>query len=888
MGTRVLSGVFFCLLMYTAFLAGQARGQELVKIGILPFRIYAADQEKVEGWSQQVVQVLSKELAKDERIIVVEEKKIQEILAQIGRLEAAEQVAREIGAKIDADYIVVGSVTRVNGSVSLDARILDIHQQKITASVFTAGRGEESLESIASRLSREVNLKILKKEIVFKVFIEGNNAIEESAIRAQIKSKDGDFFSSQAVREDLKSIYEMGYFRDVRAEKRDWDRGKAIVFIVEEKPVIKEIQFSGNKALKTSELQEVIDLKPRTVLNLNTVKENINKILQKYRDEAYYAAEVQYELETPKKGEVIVHFKIQENKKIRIKTIKFSGNLHFTDGKLKKLLPDTMEKGFFSWLTKSGTYKEEILEKDLDAILGFYLQKGFYLVKVGKPQVTHDQQDIHIVIPIEEGRQFKVAKVDIQGDLIDPKEDLFKLVNIHVGEILNRNKVRESVSQITDHYADKGYAFVDISPHTVINQENDWVDLTFEIQPRSKVYFERISITGNTKTRDKVIRRELQVAEGELFGLSALKKSRENLDLLGYFKEVNISTKKGSADDKLDINLQVEEGPTGMFSVGGGYSSIDKFMAMIQISQRNLFGRGQKLSFSAQFGFLAQYYNLSFTEPWLFDTRISAGADLYSTQREYDDYTVKKTGGGIRLGFPLLEEVRGYTSYKYEEVDISNVKETSSILIREQVGISTTSSITLSLRRDARDQYLDPSKGSDNAISMEYAGGPLGGSNFFTRYSAYSAWFLTPFWKMTFMGRGRIGYLQGNEGHTIPLYERYRLGGIQTIRGFKAYTIGPKAPNGEVIGGDKELLFNFEAIFPLITSIKLKGVVFFDAGNAFDIGEPYRMEKLRTSAGVGIRWISPVGPLRLEWGYNLSPKEDEQRHGWDFAIGTFF
>jgi len=874
--------------MYTALLVGHARGQELVKIGILPFRIYAAEREKVEVWSQQVVQVLSKELAKEERIILVEEKKIQDALARIGRLGADEQVAREIGAKIDADYIVVGSITRVNGSVSLDARILDTRQKKIIASVFTAGRGEESLDAIAGRLSREINIKVLKKEIIFKVFIEGNNAIEESAIRAQMKSKGGDFFSSQTLREDLKSIYQMGYFRDVRAEKRDWDRGKAIVFVVEEKPIIKEIQFSGNKALKTSELQEVIDLKPRTVLNLNAVKENVNKILRKYRDEAYYAAQVQYELKTPQKSEVIVHFKIQENEKIRIKTIRFSGNLHFTDGKLKKLLPDTQEKGFFSWLSKSGTYKEETLERDLDAILGFYLQKGFYQVKVGKPQVTHDQQNIHIVIPIEEGRQFKVGKVDIQGDLIDSKEDLFKLVNIHIGEILNRNKVGESISQLTDHYADKGYAFVDISPHTVINQENDWVDLTFQIQPGSKVYFERINITGNTKTRDKVIRRELRAVEGERFSLSALKKSRENLDILGYFKAVNISTKKGSADDKLDFNIQVEEGPTGMFSLGGGYSSIDQLMALIQISQRNLFGRGQRLSFSAQLGSLAQYYNLSFTEPWLFDTRISAGTDLYSTLREYDDYTVKTTGGGARLGFPLFEQVRGYTSYKYEEVDISDVKETSSILIREQEGRSTTSSITLSLRRDARDQYLDPSKGSDHSISMEYAGGPLGGSNYFTRYSANLAWFFTPFWKITFVGRGRIGYIQGHEGHTIPLYERYRLGGIHTIRGFKAYTIGPKAPNGEVIGGDKELLFNFEALFPLIPSIKLKGLIFFDAGNAFDIGEPYSLDKLRTSAGAGIRWISPVGPLRLEWGYNLNPMEGEQQHGWDFAIGTFF
>lgn len=266
---------------------------------------------------------------------------------------------------------------------------------------------------------------------------------------------------------------------------------------------------------------------------------------------------------------MIVHFKIQENKKIRIQTIQFSGNLHFSDERLKKLLPETKEEGFFSWATKSGTFKEDILERDLDAILGFYLQKGFYLVKVGKPQVTHDPQHIRVVIPVEEGRQFKVGKVDIQGDLIHPKEDLFKYLKIHVGEILNRDTVRESVSQLTDYYADQGYAFVDINPQTVINQDNNWVDLTFEIRPGSKVYFERINITGNTKTRDKVIRREIQAAERELFSLSALKKSREKLNQLGYFKQVDLGTKKGSADDRLDLNIQVEEGPTGMFSVEG-------------------------------------------------------------------------------------------------------------------------------------------------------------------------------------------------------------------------------------------------------------------------------------------------------------------------------
>jgi outer membrane protein insertion porin family len=366
-----------------------------------------------------------------------------------------------------------------------------------------------------------------------------------------------------------------------------------------------------------------------------------------------------------------------------------------------------------------------------------------------------------------------------------------------------------------------------------------------------------------------------------------LKTSRENLNRLGFFKEVNLNTKKGSGDDKMDLTAQIQEGPTGAFSVGGGYSTLDKFIGMVSVSQNNLFGRGQKLMLSGQLGAISHYYNLGFTEPWLFDTRISAGADLYNTRRDYDEYTIWRTGGAVRLGFPLFEAVRGYTTYKYEQIEIGDVKDTASFMIREQKGLSTTSSVSGALRRDTRDHFFDPSKGSDNLLSLEYAGGPLGGSNYFTRYGADSAWFTT-LWELTFMARGRIGYIKANEGRVIPLYERYLIGGINTVRGFKAFSIGPQAPNGELVGGDKDLIFNFEATFPLIPALKIKGLVFFDAGNAWDVAQPYNLGDLRTSVGVGFRWISPVGPLRLEWGYNLSPREGESRSGWDFTIGGWF
>jgi outer membrane protein insertion porin family len=294
------------------------------------------------------------------------------------------------------------------------------------------------------------------------------------------------------------------------------------------------------------------------------------------------------------------------------------------------------------------------------------------------------------------------------------------------------------------------------------------------------------------------------------------------------------------------------------------------------------------LTLIGQVGAISQFYNLSFTEPSLFDSRFSGGADLYNTNRIYDSYTVARTGGGLRFGVPVSGQTRVFLSYKYETITLSNVQPTASFIILNSVGSSTTSSVTVQIRRDLRDNYADPTQGSDNSAWIEYAGGMLGGTNDFTRYGGSSAWWVTPFWSSTFTARGRIGFVQGREDHNIPLFERYREGGIYSIRGFKTWTVGPLAPNGEVIGGDKEMLFNFEWIFPLIQQLKIKGLVFFDAGNAWDVGQPFLDGGLRTSVGFGFRWLSPMGPLRLEWGYNLQPKANESQSSWDFAVGTTF
>ena len=739
--------------------------------------------------------------------------------------------------------------------------------------------GQESIKGTA----------VTQEERIAKISVQGNNRIEEDAIKSQILTKEGDLFSVTTLRKDIKNIYNMGYFEDVSIDRIDSPKGKEIIFIVSEKPSVKRTEIHGNRSIKKEDIEEVIDIKMRSILDYTRIENNVKNILRLYKDKGYWSAEVDYKIYYLKTNEAILDFIITENKKAKIEEIVFVGNNAFTNEELRDVIK-TNRKGFFSWLTGSGVLKEDVLEQDMDKLSSFYTNNGYIDIKIGKPEIIHDSNKLYITIPVNEGKEFKIGKIDIQGEMILGKEALLKYLNTTPGKIFNRKLLREDITKLTDKYTEQGYAFADIVPLTSIDRDTQLVDLTFSIRKGNKVYFERVDITGNDRTRDKVIRRELKIVEGDLFNKEKLSRSYQRVYRLGYFEEIDFKTQRGSADDRLKLHIRVKERPTGALSFGVGYSSVDKVIGMINLSQSNLFGRGHKLSVGARMGGKSQYYNLGFTEPWLFDRPISAGFDVYDVKREYTDYDKKAEGWDVRFGFPITEDfTRLYWTYKHEEVEIDNIEDTAAEIIKEQEGNSVTNSIATALVRDSRDSAIFPMKGSKNSISIEYAGDFLGGSNYFTKVVGSTTWYFPIFWDTVFMTRGIIGYAQGNQGRELPIFERFYLGGMNTVRGFETYSIGPKDPDsGDIIGGDKELIFNIEYIFPLLKGAGVKGVVFFDAGNAFNDDQDYNLDQLRTSVGLGVRWYSPMGPLRLEWGYNLDPKPDEDHSNWDFSIGTMF
>jgi len=595
---------------------------------------------------------------------------------------------------------------------------------------------------------------------------------------------------------------------------------------------------------------------------------------------------VDYDLKQLEHNQADLEFIIEEGKKVQIKKIMFEGNNAFGSNKLKGLMRSS-EKGFFSWLTSSGELNIEDLNQDIAKLSAFYNNNGYIQAKIGEPQIEYKDKWIYITIKIDEGPQFKVGKVDIEGDIVLSKEELSRKLKINKEEFFNREVVRNDVLALTDIYSDEGYAYAEIMPRIDKDFDQLMLNIIYVIKKGKQIYFEKIIIAGNTKTRDKVIRRELKVYEEELFSGRRLKRGVRNLYRLDFFEDIKVNTIKGSSDDRMILKIDVSEKPTGTFSFGGGYSSVENMFLMASISQRNLFGRGQTLKLKGEIGGRTNKYALSFIEPWLFDIPLSAGFDLYNVDRDYDSYDKNSIGGSIRFGYPIYDFTRLYLSYKYEIGDISDIDANASRSIWEMEGKNILSSISTTLRYDSRDRVFNPTEGQNHSISAEYAG--IGGDIGFIKYLAKAGWHIPLFWGTVGFLHSEIGFINENSGKLLPDYERFYLGGMNSMRGFDWHDIHATDAVGAEIGGEKYIQFNIEYIFPLIKKAGIVGVIFYDTGNVYGSGENIELGELRESAGFGFRWYSPIGPIRLENGYILDPEEGEDTGSrWDFTMGGAF
>ncbi|MFH1674706.1 MAG: outer membrane protein assembly factor BamA [Pseudomonadota bacterium] len=856
--------------------------KEIVHVAILPFEVHAPEQ--VDFLRNKLPELLETQLSKEGISVTLPS---PETLAEEEDISGDNQL-RSFGEKLGSDFVITGSFNLIGSRFSLDIKAISSSAMRLSHHFYVEGEGLENLLDRVQELAKQISNKIFERKKIVRITIVGNRRIESEAIKKIIKAKEGGLFSKKELSDDLKRIYSMGYFNDIRVKATDIPGGKAVTFRVKEKPIIRHIKIKGNIVLTDDKIKEALDIKTGSILNIHKVYNNIEMIEGLYKEKGYHNVRVTFKTESLKADRADLVFAIEEGAKALIKEIIFEGNDAYGSDHLQGLMK-TSEKGFFSWLTSSGELNREVLDQDITKIAAYYHNNGYIQAKVAEPNIIFEDDHIYIKIKIEEGLKFGIGKVTVEGDLIKPEDELLSLIAINKAKIYNREVIREDILTLLDVYSDAGYAYADVVPRINEDLARQEVDIAYTITQGGPVYFEKIIITGNTKTRDKVIRRELKVYEQELFSGKRLKQGSRNLYRLDYFEDIKVNTSKGSGDDKMNLHIDVKEKPTGAFSFGGGYSSVDHAFLMASVSQRNLFGRGQSLILKATTGKRTTLFDLSFTEPWLFDTPLSAGFDLYNQERDYDTYDKKSVGGRLRLGYRITDYTRTSLYYGYEQADIENVEALAAQEIKDMEGEFISSSVTGILRRDSRDRVFNPTEGSDNSLSIEWAGGPLGGDIAFTKYVGESGWYFPLFGNTVGMLHGKAGFVTENGGGILPVYERFFLGGMNSVRGFDWRDIGPEDPEtGDKIGGDKMIQFNAEFLFPLIKDAGLMGLLFFDAGQAYDNGEDINLSDVRESVGYGIRWYSPLGPMRLEYGYILDRKYGEDKGRWEFAIGTLF
>ncbi len=781
--------------------------------------------------------------------------------------------------------------------------------------------------------------------------VKGQGRVSGDDIRATIKLKEGLPCTDGEVSRDAQAIWDLGYFRDVRVEGEPHDEGAqrdiALHFIVDERPAIGEIKYVGNDALDTSDITEKVTLKAGAILSIPEVKTQVQKIKDFYGEKGFFLAEVHYELKEKPNNEVEVSFVISEGAEVSVRRIHFVGNDKMSDHELHSIM-QTSQMNVFSFVSSGDRYKREIFDDDVNRLHALYYDHGYLTVEMGEPRIelTPDRRYIDVTIPIKEGPRFKVSRVrvmevDEQGKEIEPLPGRKKLregVELNPGDWFSRSTIAKNLQDVTRYYRDRGYAKAEIVPDTALHMDKREVDVAVTIRRGPLVYIQRINIKGNSKTRDAVLRREARILEGQLYSQTLVERSKERMVALGYFQSVDVSEEDGSAPDRLIINFEVAEKPTGTFQLGAGFSSQETFLLNGQVQQENLFGRGQSLAFNLQLSGIRQLAQIRFVEPYVGTTDWSASVELFKILRQQRDFNRDSTGGSITFGHPLPifdfeDHLRLYATYRLENVNITpatggvfgtggglNYQLYTFLPLRNLFNSGWTSAVRVTLSWDTRNNRLFPTKGVLATASSEISDHNLGSTADFIRNDVNFR-FYQPIWgPFVFKMNTQWGLITSRDGKGVPIYERYFLGGIFDVRGFPIQSLGPRlaiptsfedpsfqniGARGEPFGGNMELYYNAEIEFPIIDSVGIKGVIFQDAGNTWNLEKALCKPAARnmdpqtapcglhadfkTAWGFGIRWFSPLGPLRFEWGFPFRPRRPyEDTVQFQFTVGNAF
>ncbi len=731
-----------------------------------------------------------------------------------------------------------------------------------------------------------------QSQTIEAVVVEGNERIEADTVRSYLLIGPGDPFDPDTVNDSLKALFATGLFADVTIRRE----GDALVVSVIENPIINRVVFEGNESIEDSELEAEIQLRPRVVYTRPRVQSDLQRLTEIYRRSGRFAATIDPKVVQLPQNRVDLVFEVNEGPVTEVLRINFIGNKRYSDGALRDVI-QTRESAWYRFATTDDSYDPDRLTFDRELLRRHYLSNGYVDFRVisAVAELTPERSEFVITFSLEEGERYRVADIDIESRLRDlSPESLLPLVELETGEWYDAEEVEDTVVALTEAVGSRGYAFVDVSPRIERDREANTVDVTFEIGEGARVYVERIDIVGNVRTLDEVIRREIRLVEGDAFNTALVRRSRQRIQNLGFFDKVDIQTSEGSAPDRSVLTVEVSEVPTGELSLGAGVSSTDGLLGDISIRERNLLGRGQDLRLGFTASSNRQELDLSFTEPYFLDRNVAAGFDIYRRSLDLQDessFERETVGFALRAGYPLAERLRHTVSYAFRTDDVSDVSPTASRLIRDQRGTTTTSALAHALDYDLRDSRIDPTEGYFAHLRQEVAG--IGGDTQYLRNTLSYGYFYPLEDRWVLSAVARTGHIVGL-GEDVRLVDRFFLGG-RRFRGFDPSGIGPRdAGTGDALGGNLFYTVTGELGFPLEfgEDLNLRGSFFTDVGSLgrTDDSGPEVLDEgsLRLSIGAGLNFLTPIGPIRLDFAEALVKEDHDRTETFRFSLGTRF
>jgi outer membrane protein insertion porin family len=727
-----------------------------------------------------------------------------------------------------------------------------------------------------------------------EIRIEGNQRIEPETVRSYMQMNPGDLFDAARIDQALKNLFGTGLFADVNFRRE----GDALVVQVTENPIINKLAFEGNKRIDDEALQAEVQLRPRVVYTQARVQADVKRLLDLYRRSGRFAATVEPKIIKLDQNRVNLVFEINEGDVTEVRRIDFVGNKVFSDGDLRDEIV-TQEAAFYRFLSTTDTYDPDRLTLDKEALRKFYLAEGYadFRVVSAVAELSPDQEAFFITFTVEEGERYKLGTVDIKTTLkdLDP-ESLRGFVETEEGDWYNADLVDETVQAISDQVGSLGYAFVDVRPRVDRDAENKILNLTYDIQEGPKVYVERIDISGNVRTQDKVIRREFRLAEGDAFSTAKLRRTEQRLKNLGFFEGVDIQAVAADSPDKTIIQVKVAEKSTGELSFGAGFSTADGPLGNVGVRERNLLGKGYDLRAQFNISGRRSTIDVSFTDPYFLDKELSAGFDVFHRRfdREESSFEENNTGAGVRIGYDLSEYTRhsiGYT-FSYDEMEVDDDNEISDV-IKDEEGDEFRSIIGHDILYDRRDSRTDPRDGYYVSVGMDFAG--VGGTVNYLRNTLGGGYFIPITKEVTIGATGELGYITGLFGDDVRVTDAFFLGG-QNLRGFATGGVGPRdSDTNDSLGGKFRAEGTVQAAFPLglPEEYQIRGRVFSDFGTltGTDFEDDIDLNdssSLRVSLGVGLTWVSPFGPLAVDLAYPVLKESFDEDELFRFSVGTSF